>query len=171
VTLPFWIWNCRISLLIEKLYFKHQWRRMLKNMLCTYIETLYIIWIHTRFQSFTWRGGRQQGRVQVFDASFFSTGTDEGFFRETEFCSQIRVTRLGEFSPNGRLLSLGSYFENGRSSSNFVLSFSRRKVFIHFDKKCSGQHFGRFFHKLIWSPWQSSCVHTSDRSPWKRESS
>jgi hypothetical protein len=30
-----------------------------------------------------------------------------------------RVTRLGEYSPNGRLFTLGSFFENRRSSRHF----------------------------------------------------
>jgi hypothetical protein len=34
-----------------------------------------------------------------------------------------RVTRLGEFSPNERLFSLGNFFENYKSSPHFVLLF------------------------------------------------
>jgi hypothetical protein len=63
-----------------------------------------------------------------------------------------RVTRLGKFSPNGWLLSLGNYFENCRKSSHFWAIFETVRLF-NFDKKCLGLHFGRFYHKLIWSPW------------------
>jgi hypothetical protein len=30
--------------------------------------------------------------------------------------------------------------------------YPRKKFNINFDKKWDGPHFGRFFHKLIWSP-------------------
>jgi hypothetical protein len=56
-----------------------------------------------------------------------------------------RVTRLGEFSPIGGLFTLGSLCENGKNQDYYVC--------INFDKKRIGPHFGRFFIKLIWSPW------------------
>jgi hypothetical protein len=40
----------------------------------------------------------------------------------------IRVTRLSEFSPIGRLFTLGSFFENERSSPNFGYFFSDVEV-------------------------------------------
>jgi hypothetical protein len=59
-----------------------------------------------------------------------------------------RVTRLGEFSPNGQLLSLAV----------FLLSQKYPKIFGSMVKgiyqsviKLVGIHFGRLFHKLIWS--------------------
>jgi hypothetical protein len=62
-----------------------------------------------------------------------------------------RVTRLGEFSPNGRLFTLG----NGLKITEVVqisgLLFSALPVLIL--KKMFGPHFGRLFHNLIWSPW------------------
>jgi hypothetical protein len=51
--------------------------------------------------------------------------------------------RLGEFPPIGQSFALGS----------FLKMLEAGQIFGHyFGKKCVGLHFGRFFHKLIWSP-------------------
>jgi hypothetical protein len=45
----------------------------------------------------------------------------------TKFAAQVnafRVTRLAEFSPFGLLFSLGSFYENYRSSTNSLATFS-----------------------------------------------
>jgi hypothetical protein len=55
---------------------------------------------------------------------------------------KARVTRLGEFSPTGRLFSMGSFFENYKSSPNLGATFSTEKVEHYFFKKWVGQHFG-----------------------------
>jgi hypothetical protein len=61
-----------------------------------------------------------------------------------------RVTRLGEFSPIGRLFSLASLLKITEVAQ---LLFPHNQLRINFDKKLVGQHFGRLsFHKLIWSP-------------------
>jgi hypothetical protein len=65
-----------------------------------------------------------------------------------------RVTRLGEFSPNGRLFTLGSFFNNYINSPQFWATFSnvyQDYICINFDKNWVGLHFGSFFQKLIWS--------------------
>jgi hypothetical protein len=50
---------------------------------------------------------------------------------ETLKCGpRARVTRLGEFRPIGRLLSLGKFFFNFRRSPNFWLHFLLR---VNFD--------------------------------------
>jgi hypothetical protein len=36
---------------------------------------------------------------------------------------------------------------------NFGLLFPQLRLCINFDKKGAGLHFGRFFNKLVWSPW------------------
>jgi hypothetical protein len=62
----------------------------------------------------------------------------------------IRVTRLAEFSPIGRLFFKSARFWSHRYSPNFGLLFPR--LLTNLDKKWVGLHFGRFFIKLIWSP-------------------
>jgi hypothetical protein len=42
-------------------------------------------------------------------------------------------------------------FENYRRSTPFCTTFLHF-LFINFDKKWLGLHFGRFFHEAIWSP-------------------
>jgi hypothetical protein len=54
------------------------------------------------------------------------------------------VTRLGEFSPIGRLFSLGSFLIN-RGAQNFGLIFPQIKLYIMFGPKILGLYFGRFF--------------------------
>jgi hypothetical protein len=66
-----------------------------------------------------------------------------------------RVTRLGEFSPlHWAIVYFGQCFENYRSYVNFLAIFLRgiSCMYIYFDKSLFGPHFGRLFHKLIWSP-------------------
>jgi hypothetical protein len=64
-------------------------------------------------------------------------------------CQECRVTRLGECSPilGNCLCTLEMFFEHCRRDN--CAAFSRVKFSIIF----GGLHFGRFFHKLIWSPW------------------
>jgi hypothetical protein len=59
------------------------------------------------------------------------------------------VTRLGEFSAIGRLFTLGKCY---RSSPTFWILFPRLQLCIINFKKWVGLHFGRLFHKLLWSP-------------------
>jgi hypothetical protein len=66
----------------------------------------------------------------------------------------FRLDTISEFSPNGRLFTLGSFFENYKSSPHFCATFfwSKDNVCINFVKKD-----WRFFHKLIWSTWIHLC--------------
>jgi hypothetical protein len=59
---------------------------------------------------------------------------------------------LGEFSSNGRIFTWGSFQVITEIAHNFRLLFPKYRLCINFDKKWVGQHFERFFHKLIWSP-------------------
>jgi hypothetical protein len=52
---------------------------------------------------------------------------------------------VGEFSPSGWLFSFLGFTKVAN-----ILGHSLR---INFGKKWIGSHFGRLFHKLIWSPW------------------
>jgi hypothetical protein len=64
-----------------------------------------------------------------------------------------RVTRLGEFSPIGRLFTFCSFSEITEAARVYKLPFSTDEVkYLSLAKKCVGLHFGRFFQKLIWSP-------------------
>jgi hypothetical protein len=58
---------------------------------------------------------------------------------------------MGKFSPIGRLF--WKWFENIRSSANFWATFWHNGIYVLiFWQKMVLQHFGRPFHKLIWSP-------------------
>jgi hypothetical protein len=65
-----------------------------------------------------------------------------------------RVTRLGEFSPIGRLFSLCRFLEKYKSSPKFLSTFIHGKSFIlTLPKNELGYILGDFCSKLIWSPW------------------
>jgi hypothetical protein len=59
-----------------------------------------------------------------------------------------RVTRLGEYSPIGRLLPLGSFLIT-EVTQNFVLLryFHSSGFALILRKQMAGLHFGRLFHK------------------------
>jgi hypothetical protein len=61
------------------------------------------------------------------------------------------VTGLGEFSPMGDYL-LWAFFENYRRSPNFGATIFSGKSNVLISTKNGFGHFGRFFHKHIWSP-------------------
>jgi hypothetical protein len=65
--------------------------------------------------------------------------------------SAARVTGLGEFSPMGDYL-LWAFFENYRRSPNFGATIFSGKSNVLISTKNGFGHFGRFFHKHIWSP-------------------
>jgi hypothetical protein len=52
---------------------------------------------------------------------------------------------LGEFLPDGRLFTLGTFVK-------IQLFLPRKKLCFNFAQKLVGANFGRFFYKLIWSP-------------------
>jgi hypothetical protein len=62
-----------------------------------------------------------------------------------------RVTRLGDFLPIGYVFTLGYFIYLSCRILGYFLT-RLRFVCTNFDKKWVGLHFGRFFHKLIWSP-------------------
>jgi hypothetical protein len=68
-----------------------------------------------------------------------------------------RVTKLGESLPNGRLFTFG-IFLFPKVDRIFVLLFTTYRLSINFGKEWVGPHFGRFFHKRIWSPWLSGAA-------------
>jgi hypothetical protein len=79
----------------------------------------------------------------------------------------IRVTRLGEFSPNGQQFS-PAFFTIAEVDKSLVATFFPRKILcIDFDlgKKYVWPHFGRFFRKLIWSP--CSCSSLFSLQSWR----
>jgi hypothetical protein len=55
---------------------------------------------------------------------------------------EVRVTRLGEFSPNGRLFSLGCYMKITEASHIYWLLYSMVKLKHKLKQKYVGQHFG-----------------------------
>jgi hypothetical protein len=60
--------------------------------------------------------------------------------------------QIGQISAYWDIVFLWQFCENYRPQI-FELLFSAVKVMHKFKQKCVGLHFGRFFHKLIWSPW------------------
>jgi hypothetical protein len=63
-----------------------------------------------------------------------------------------RVTRFAEFSPNDRSFALRNFLENFRSSPHIGATFSLVFDYVLILTNWFGLDFGRFFHKLIWSP-------------------
>jgi hypothetical protein len=61
----------------------------------------------------------------------------------------IRVTGLGEFSPNGRSLTLGSYLKIAVVAQFLGYSFLQYKLCINLDTTRFWLHFGRFFTHLV----------------------
>jgi hypothetical protein len=53
-----------------------------------------------------------------------------------------KVSRLGDFSPLGRLFTLGSFMEKTQLAQMCVLIISDIKVRINFDEKRVALHFG-----------------------------
>jgi hypothetical protein len=64
---------------------------------------------------------------------------------------EIRVTRLGEFSPIGWLLTL-SFFANDRNSANSSTTFPQCTSYAFILLKWVGLHFEGLVRKRIWSP-------------------
>jgi hypothetical protein len=62
-----------------------------------------------------------------------------------------RVTRLGEFQPNGRSPFWGRFIKITKVAQYFGLLFLQSKDYVHitFDKECVRLKFWRFFHNLI----------------------
>jgi hypothetical protein len=62
------------------------------------------------------------------------------------------------------LFTLGRFLKITKSRTNcWGFSFARLKLCLHFCKKWVGRHFGRFFHKLIWSAWNRSGFFCKDK--------
>jgi hypothetical protein len=80
--------------------------------------------------------------------SFCNVDPGSSFKRPTSYWSQWSRRVHG-----GLAEFLAVFLENFRSNPNFGTFFTTEKACIHFDTKCVGIHFGRFFHKRIWSPW------------------
>jgi hypothetical protein len=65
----------------------------------------------------------------------------------------VRVTRFGEFSPFGWLFTLCSFVKIIEVAQNNSATLFHGKSYVLIFKKWIGLHFGRLFHKRIWSPW------------------
>jgi hypothetical protein len=89
----------------------------------------------------------------LFSILNFSQDTEHRCVHAQKISFGSRVTRLGEFSPIGRLFTLGSFVENYRRMLKFLATFflSKRHVLI-LTKNALGYILGDFFHKPIWSP-------------------
>jgi hypothetical protein len=71
-----------------------------------------------------------------------------------EICRKLQkiviITLTSNFRPLGNCF-LWAVFFNCKSSPQIWVLFPRLRLGINFDKKIVGLHFGRIFHKLIWS--------------------
>jgi hypothetical protein len=102
------------------------------------------------------------------EKSFSFSPTETFFFNEkhqqghegtrTELLA-YRVTRLGEFSPIGGLITL-QCFKNLLSSINVLASLSHGNSYVFIlTKNGFGNVLGDFLNKLIWSPYQLNIPH------------
>jgi hypothetical protein len=57
----------------------------------------------------------------------------------------FRVTGLAEFSPNGRVFTLGIFLKITEVALIFVQLFPNHRLCITFDKKWVGLNFGQYF--------------------------
>jgi hypothetical protein len=71
---------------------------------------------------------------------------------DTKLCSSTRVTRLGEFSQLGDCLLWAVFWKLQKNPTYLGYISPRLSWCINFYKKWVGLHFGRFCHKLLWSP-------------------
>jgi hypothetical protein len=62
--------------------------------------------------------------------------------------------QIGRIFANWAIVYFGQLYENFRISPHFGPFFFSVKLYIDFDQKWVGLHFGRLFLKLIWSPRQ-----------------
>jgi hypothetical protein len=98
-------------------------------------------------------GGRWKLKVGVAQRDGSKGETNLGQCFPFLLLERNRVTRLGEFSPFSFLFTLGSFLNKEVAH---ILGYY---IFYHGFRLCIKklvglQHFGRFFHRLIWSPWK-----------------
>jgi hypothetical protein len=67
------------------------------------------------------------------------------------FFKNFLQTRLAEYSPIGRLFTMGSFFHY-RSSQNLGVLFTQNGMYVGTSKWVGLCMYADFFHKLIWSP-------------------
>jgi hypothetical protein len=107
-------------------------QRYLHTVVCTYIRSHPLCINHQSF----WEG-RVLTCLRVFrDALSFSSS----------------VTRLGEFSTTGWLLTLSSCLEITKVATFLGDSFPHLMPCNNYYKKWIGLYFGQIYHNLIWSP-------------------
>jgi hypothetical protein len=87
---------------------------------------------------------RQQNK---FDGWAFFRGTKGGVVGEQ--CDQI-----GRIFADWAIIYHGHFLKFTEAAEIFALLISHVNSYvpINFDKTCAGIHFGRFFHKKVWSP-------------------
>jgi hypothetical protein len=75
--------------------------------------------------------------------------------REKKKERQRQSDQIGQSFPYWAVIFFWQFFNKYRSIPNIRLLFNTIIKFlcIILDEKWIGLHFGRFFHKLIWSPW------------------
>jgi hypothetical protein len=93
-------------------------------------------------------------------------------FQRKYFKNQNIGPRLAEFSPNGWLSTLDSFFWKLQKQPTFVgLLFPQKRVCTNFGQK-SWATFWAIFNQLIWSPWQSAsatATQTCDVKIWLKK--
>jgi hypothetical protein len=64
--------------------------------------------------------------------------------------------QIGRIFAGWAIVFFGQFFSKiMKAAQSFGPFFPHFRLYIRFGKKRLGLHFGRFFHKLIWSPWST----------------
>jgi hypothetical protein len=86
-------------------------------------------------------------------STFLSKNRQFSFEVKLQQGHEMQETRLGEFSPLGRLFSLGSFVNMTEVELAQILGkFSVEKAMCKFRQMINRATLWAFFHKLIWSP-------------------
>jgi hypothetical protein len=155
----------------------HMWRVCTQNLATmygrlTHVDSVWCRWRTSLRPGFDRKRCRKKwlAAVHMHVCTFLPTYTVVLFFlwipstKHSSTCifwsvkSDTRVTRLGEFSPIGWLITLGSFFLITEVAKIFGLLFSTVKVRYQFWPKSVGLPSWRFFHKLIWPPWYTTAL-------------
>jgi hypothetical protein len=104
-------------------------------------------------------GGRLLLEHPIVHVYFFKGTKLQNFIGLAKLVTD-RATRLGELLPFGRLFTLGSFLKNGNVA---LILGNWFQVMYSFGQKWDWLPIGRFFNKLIWSPWSST---DTCRSRW-----
>jgi hypothetical protein len=70
-----------------------------------------------------------------------------------KFLEQNQGDQIGWIFAQWSIVFFGQFRENKGNSAQFWATLFHGYVYALIVKKSVGLHFGRFFHKFVWSPW------------------